>query len=178
MPAWTVRFTAIPDDAECGAIVDAFARRGAHIRFERAQFGRQYALVEADDDRALAALADRAAVFPGPVIALAVSPTVSEALPLLADALGGAGRPSGIVGCETAGGAVLVEWDLDRTDLETIDALIDTELTRYRSGRINALLSPLPDAWLARLAAAALRAPDIQESRILEVQLQRAGFDV
>ena len=179
MPAWTLRFTPVPDDAE-RAVEEACTRMRASVRWERSQFGRQYALVESADS----ALADelsglaQATVFDRPVIALAVSPTVPEALPPLFDALGGCGRPAGVRGCELADGAVIVEWDLDRTPWATIEALIDVELGVFRSGRVNALLSPLPMEWLARLAAYGLNAPEIAAERILEVQLERHGLHV
>jgi hypothetical protein len=172
VPAWTLRFTPPPDDAEAGAVQAACSRHNAIAQWERPRFGRRYALVESAHDGVRDELArTRATVFPGPIIALAVSPTVSEALPQLLSALGGAGRPAGICGCEADAAAAVVEWDLDRTSWETIDSLIDAECARYRCGRVNALLTPLPVAWWARLAAYGLRAPEITSERILEVQL-------
>jgi hypothetical protein len=179
VPAWTVRFTPPPDDVESDAVGAACARSGARLRWERPQFERRYALVESTDEAVRAALSAvaRATVFAGPVIALAVSPTAPEALPRLQDALCGAGRPAGILGCERTGGAVIVEWNLDRTPYETIETLIDVECGVYRCGRVNSLLTPLPIAWLTRIAAHGLHAPEIVPERVLEVQLEMHGID-
>jgi hypothetical protein len=175
----TLRFTPIPDDAERGAVHAVALRSDARIRWEAPQYGRQYALVESSREGSLdaAALAPRATVFSGPIIALAVSPSAPEALPGLWQALGGNGRPAGVVGCDRVADAVIVEWDLDRTPYETIETLIDVECGVYRSARSNALLSPLPLSWLARLAAYGLSAPDITADRILEVALEASDTD-
>ena len=178
MPAWTLRFTPPPDDAETGAVQTVCLRHVAAVQWERPNFGRQYALVESSQDAVRDELAHvRATVFRGPVIALAVSPTTPEALPGLLDALGGAGRPAGVCGCERVENAAIVEWDLERTPWETIEAVIDAECGVYRSGRVNALLTPLPDPWWARLAAHGLRAPEITPERVLEVQLALQDLD-
>jgi hypothetical protein len=155
-------------------------RGGATLQWERAHFGRRYALVEATDSALHDELSAHAhlTVFDRPVIALAVSPTVPEALPRLFDALGGPGRPSGVMGCERVDDTLIVEWDLERTPWDTIEALIDVELHVLRSGRVNMLLTPLPLEWVARLAAHALQAPEITEDRILEEQLKRHGLHV
>ena len=179
MPAWTLRFTPVPDEAERGLVQAAALRSHARVRWEEPQFGRQYALVEAASDAAGAEVAAsaRATLFSGPVIALAVCPCVPEALPGLYDALGGEGRPSGVVGCERYDDAVIVEWDLERTPYETIEALIDVECGVFRAARVNALLTPLPLAWLTRIAAYGLNAPEITPERVLEAQLEAQGVD-
>jgi hypothetical protein len=179
VPAWTLRFTPPPDDAETGAVQAACSRLGASVRWERPGFERRYALIESADDRVRNELARaRATIFPGPVIALAVSPTVPEALPPLLAALGGAGRPAGVYSCERHAGAAIVEWDLERTPWETIEAAIDAECGVYRSGRVNDLLTPLPVAWWTALAAYGLHAPEIVPERVLEVQLALHDLDV
>jgi hypothetical protein len=175
VPAWTLRFTPVPDDAERGTVEAAALRASARVRWQRPRYGRQYALIEAADGAIIEA--PRATRFSGPVIALAVCPSMPEALPGLYDALGGAGRPAGVAGCDRVGDAVIVEWDLDRTPYETIEALIDTECGIYRSGRVHDLIAPLPVAWLARLAAYGLRASEIAPDRVLEVQLEAQGLD-
>jgi hypothetical protein len=177
VPAWTLRLTPFPDDA-LRAVEAVCVRRNAALRAEAAKFARQYAYIEADDTGLrddLSSIAE-VTVFDGPVIALAVSPTVAEALPGLLHALGGPGRPAGILDCARIDDTIIIEWDLDRTAWPTIETLIDVELRILRSGRVNALLSPLPVEWVARLAAYALRAPEITADRILEVQLERHGL--
>jgi len=172
VPAWTLRFAPPPDDAETGAVEALCTRSEASILWERPRFDRRYALVESPQDSIRDELAcTRATVFPGPVIALAVSPTVPEALQPLLSALGGAGRPAGVQACERHGTAAIVEWDMERTPWETLESLIDAECGVYRSGRVNVLLAPLPAAWWARLASYGLRAPELTPERILEVQL-------
>ncbi len=174
MPAWTLRFTPVPDDALVRTVDAIAVRHGARATWERPQFGRRYVLVESAPPAARDefAASTRAALFDGPVIALAVSPSVAEALSPLRDALGGPGGPSGVRGCEIEGDAVILEWDLDRTPYDLIEALIDVELQRYRAARVNALLTPLPLEWLTRLAAYGLHAPEIVPERVLEYQLE------
>jgi hypothetical protein len=115
--------------------------------------------------------------YPTAIIALAVFPAVPEALPFLEQALGGPGRPAGVASCESYdGSAAIVEWDMDRTPAQLVLDLIDVECARFGGGRTAALLSPLPQAWVARLAAAGLRAPEIVPERILDVLVERAGL--
>jgi hypothetical protein len=142
------------------------------------KFDRTYALLEfpdgADSDgSALDAMFSLGA----PTIALAVSPTVTEALPVLTEVLGGRGRPAGVVACERSGHAVIVEWDLDRTPAALILDLIDTELDRFNAGRVTELLTPLSDVWLSRIAAEGLQCPDMAPDRMLETLIARAGLD-
>jgi hypothetical protein len=179
VPLWTLRFTPVPDDAARGAVEALALRSNAHLRWENPRYGRQYALVEATGDQTVdvASFAPRATLFSGPVIALAVCPSIPEALPGLLHALGGPGRPEGVIGCDRLGDAVIVEWDLDRTPYETIETLIDVECGVFRSARSNALLSPLPIPWLARIAAYGLRAPEITAERVLEVALEAQNVD-
>jgi hypothetical protein len=141
------------------------------------KFERAYALVEFSDDTDIAALRLGATIDLGsPTIALAVSPTVSEALPVLAAVLGGAGRPAGIVSCERAVDALIIEWDLEKTSAGLILDSIDTELDRFHSGRVTELLTPLSDAWLSKIAAEGLECADIAPDRILEALVAQAGL--
>jgi len=114
----------------------------------------------------------RAAVFTRPVIALAVSPSVPEALPPLLHALAGPGRPSGVLSCDAYEGGLVVEWDLEITSADVLLGLIDIEMDRFHARRVNELLTPLPLAWSTRIAANGLRAPEITPDRVLEEQLE------
>lgn len=126
-----------------------------------------------------AAAANGAIAYDASVIAIAVFPSVVEALPRLADALGGPGRPAGVRGCEACGGdGVAIEWDLEVTPAAVVLGLVDVELARFAAGRTAELLSPLPPAWIARIAADGLRAPEISPDRMLETLVQRAGLHV
>jgi hypothetical protein len=159
--------------------IDAnIAARGGVARWRVIpKLDRTYALVEFPDDADPDGLVPDAALATGmPIIALAVYPTVIEALPVLVEVLGGAGRPAGVVACERSGDAVVVEWDLERTSSALMLDLIDTELDRFHSGRVTELLSPLSDTWLSRIAAEGLQCPDIAPDRILETLIDRAGL--
>jgi hypothetical protein len=146
---------------------------------ERAQ--RTYALLRCDGDgmpeAVRAVLAGCAAVaYDVPVIALAVYPSVAEALPRLIEAFSGAGRPAGMRACDPCGGGIALEWDLTVTPASLVMDLADAELARFRSGRTNELLTPLPPDWIARIAADGLRTPEIAPERTLETLLERAGL--
>jgi hypothetical protein len=80
-----------------------------------------------------------------------------------------------VLTCESAQGAAIVEWDLDVTAYDVVLRLVDIELDRFRARRVSALLSPLPLAWWARIAAAGLHSPDITVQRVLEEQLEVHG---
>ena len=110
------------------------------------------------------------------IIALAVFPAVAEALPFLYDALGGSGRPAGILACVPCESGIVVEWDPKRTDASIVLGLIDIELRRFNSARTTELLSPLSPETIARVASLQLRAPQIATDRILDVLLERAGL--
>jgi hypothetical protein len=113
-------------------------------------------------------------VYDGTVIALAVFPEVTEALPKLLGALGGTGRPAGVLACRPCRGGVVVEWDPARTRTSLVLGLIDVELQRFHSGRVSELLSPLTADVAAKLAAEGLLAPEIEPHRILELRIDRA----
>jgi hypothetical protein len=178
MSTFSLCFQPEADDALL-AEADAIVRRaGARVAWQNSSAcKRTYGLVEGGDAACAAALreATRAAVLDRPVIALAIFPSVAEALPRILDALGGPGRPAGVLTCESAQGAAIVEWDLDVTAYDVVLRLVDIELDRFRARRVSALLSPLPLAWWARIAAAGLHSPDITVQRVLEEQLEVHG---
>jgi hypothetical protein len=138
--------------------------------------GRSYAVFELPDecDRSTIEHATGLTLYDGAIIALAVSPAVAEALPHLCDALGGPGRPAGVLGCRRNGDAAVIEWDPAVTAPSVVLGLIDVELRRFESGRTAQLLSPIPAALAANLAACGLRAPQIEPGRILELRTRRA----
>jgi hypothetical protein len=90
-------------------------------------------------------------------------------------ALGGPGRPAGVLACDAVPGGTIVEWDLDVTSFEVVLNLVDIEIDRFRAQRVNALLTPLPLAWWTRIGATGLHAPDITPDRVLEEQLEVHG---
>lgn len=165
------------DDARRVAIDDAVNREGGTIVWRTSEAaGCSYALLELPDeyDRAAIRAVPGAAAFDGPIIALAVFPAVAEALPALVEALGGPGRPAGVLGCRPCTGGAIVEWDPDVTDPRVVLGLIDVELGRFGSGRVAELLSPMPRALVAKVAASGLHAPQIQPQRILDLRIGRA----
>jgi hypothetical protein len=178
MSAFSIRFQPEADDAllaEADAIVQRF---GARVTWEQSPAcKRTYGLVESADAACASALreATRAAVLDRPIIALAITPSLAEALPPLLHALGGPGRPAGVLSCEAIGGAAIVEWDLDATAIDVVLGLVDIEIARFRARRVNALLTPLPLQWWTRIAASGLRSPDITVARVLEEQLEVHG---
>ncbi|HEY6449509.1 MAG TPA: hypothetical protein VIX60_02385 [Candidatus Cybelea sp.] len=165
------------DGARRAAIDDAVLREGGKAVWRTSEAAAcSYALVELPDGYDSAALRalSGATAYDTVVIALAVFPAVAQAIPALLDALGGRGRAAGVLRCRACTGGVLVEWDPDVTDARVIIGLIDLELERFGSGRVAELLSPLPDALIAKVAASGLEAPQITQERILELRIDRA----
>lgn len=165
------------DDARRAAVDEVVAGQGGSAFWRTSPTtGRSYALFELPDecDRTTIERATGPTLYDGAIIALAVSPAVAEALPHLCDALGGPGRPAGVLGCRRNGDAAVVEWNPAITAPSVILGLIDVELRRFSSGRTARLLSPIPAAIAAKLAASGLRAPQIEPARILELRTRRA----
>ncbi len=172
MPAFTVRYTPVPCDDVRSSLADFARRDGASLSWQdNALFNRSYALIE-NASAGFPRTQNGATVFETPVIALAIRPNVAEALPSLVDALAGSGAPSGVLSCEENSGALIVEWNLDRTPANVVLALADVELARFGSGRVNALLTPLPLAWWTSIASAGLQAPEIAPDRVLEALIE------
>lgn len=136
---------------------------------------RSYALLELPDATSAAAIAAASGgtVYEKPVIALALFPAVPEALPPLAEALGGSGGPAGILSCVCRSNAAIVEWDPAITTTRVIFELVDVELARFHSGRVAEVLSPLPPWVVVRLAAEGLQAPQVEPARVLELRMGR-----
>jgi hypothetical protein len=162
------------DGAQRAAIDAVIARSGGTSSWRMAA-GRSYALLDvpdaydAGDLRALF----RGTVYDRPVIALALFPAVEEALPMLREALMGAGRPAGILASYACDRGVVVEWDPAITEARLVLALADVELQRFGSGRVAELLSPLPPATAAAIAASGLQAPQVEPHHILELGIER-----
>ena len=144
-----------------------------------ARVGRTYGLIDLPDAQAAASIGaavPRARVYDAPIIALALYPSVAQALPPLAQALGGPGKPAGMLACDPIDGGLVLEWDPERSSAAVVLGVVDVELERFRSGKTAELLAPLAPAWVARIAAEGLRAPDIAPERILETLIARAGL--
>jgi len=173
---WSVAYITLsiggtPDERRREAIDETVRLQGGRTTWRaHPEIGRTYALLEsaAFDAQAINAVAGTQA-YETAVIALAVSPAVPQALPVLQEALGGPGRPAGILACHPFPGGVVVEWDPDISRAELVLRLIDAELRRFASGRTAEVLAPLPTATIAKIAAEGLRAPEIRLDRVLEV---------
>jgi hypothetical protein len=175
----TLSVDGVADSGAREEIDEAVRRQGGRTVWRtHSNVARSYALVElpdAHDAGALRALCS-GVVYETPIIALAVSPTVPQALPGILDALGGPGRPGGIRSCRPCRGdaGVVVEWDPNVSSAQLVLGLIDVELGRFASGRTTELLSPLPEAVVAKIASDGLRAPEIAPARVLELLIDDA----
>ncbi len=162
---------------ELRAAVEAIVERiGGTVTWRCSEsLQRSYALLKVPDIAIAAEIkaTTHGTAYDKPIIALAVFPTVPEALPPLLEALGGRGRPAGVFSCIAREGAAIVEWDPAITPSRTIIELIDVELARFHSGRSAELLAPLPPSVAAGVAAAGLQAPQIDPERILELRIER-----
>jgi hypothetical protein len=187
----TIGAGSILDSAQHTAIEAAVRAAGGSAQWRHSdRAGRSYALLhfphdaEAQASHAAelvraAAAANGSVLYDSPVIALAVFPTVAEALPLLLSALGGEGRPAGVRACTPCeNGGMVVAWDLERTPATIVLGVVDVELARFAAGRSVELLTPLAPHWIAQLAADGLGTPEISDDRILEALVRRAGLHV
>jgi hypothetical protein len=146
-------------------------RSNAHVE-------RTYGLLDAAQPAAVDALraVTSATVYDGAIIALAVYPAPAEALPALLDALGGPGRPSGILECALSRDGLVVEWDPGRASTAVVMTLIDVELRRFAATRTAELLTPLPETVVTQICAEGLAAPELSPERILETLVDKAGL--
>jgi hypothetical protein len=179
VPASTLRSDVPLLDSVRATIASAIALRGGTVTWrDDARSGRTYGLIELPEDAAAvrAVVREAVTVFEAPIIALAVSPTVPEALPGLLEAFNGSGAPEGVISCAIVDGSLILEWDPARTSAQLVLALLDVELMRFACGRTAELLAPLPDAVLAQIASDGLGTPEIASNRVLETLLERMGF--
>ena len=103
------------------------------------------------------------------IIALAIEPQQADALPALAQVLGGEGGPAGVTGADVAQGCLLLEFQPTTTPWKTIKVLMDGELLRFGNpARITTLLSPLWPEIEAQIAADGLQCPQLQTDRVIE----------
>jgi hypothetical protein len=165
----SVRFADVLAASERAAATRTLRSAGATATSWNEAAGRTYTLVEfaALDtcERTIAAFPD-ARVSAPPDVVLRVTPDLPRRLPALAETLGGAGRPGGVVASAAERDAIVVEIDARTTPLATIVALIDVE-TGARARRIEPVL-PLDDDTLASFAGWILGEPSLDATRILE----------
>ena len=140
-----------PDDSRRDAIeAIAQARNGRALWRFNPSAGRSYALLELPDGVDL------------PEVAIAPTEVAYEAL-------GGPGRPAGVLACRPCPQGVIIEWEPDCGGIDIVMKVVDVELRRFRSGRRAELLSPMTPGLSAKIAASGMSAPEIAEDRILEL---------
>jgi hypothetical protein len=179
VPASTLRSDLILHDSVRATVESAVAARGGRVTWrDDAGSSRTYGLIELPEDAPAvrAVVREPVVVYEAPIIALAVSPTVPEALPPLLEAFSGPGRPDAVLSCEASNGRLILEWNPSRTKSALVFALLDTELRRFASGRTAELLAPLPESVAAQIAAEGLSTPEIASNRVLETLLERMGI--
>ena len=173
----TLSIDGVLDSKRRAEIEDAVRRAGGTAVWRSSErANRTYALFELPDgyDHAAIRTVSEGVVYDKAVIALALFPAVSEALPFVLEALGGTGRPAGVLACRPCAGGAVVEWDPDVTLAAVVLGVADAELRRFASGRVAELLSPLPPSVAAKVAASGLRAPQIDARQVLELRIDRA----
>ncbi len=106
-----------------------------------------------------------------PLVVLRVKPSHPRMLDRLSHALGGDGRPAGIVGAAHDGDALIVEIEPRRTALALVVALIDVELRGAPARTIEPLV-PLDDATLAAFVGDVLAVPELDTTRIIETHVE------
>lgn len=169
--ARTLRIDA-PPSAALWDRVAALAREGVRVRVSDSRAAsRSYALIEGPegvDPVELEQLVPDGHWYDAAIIALAIEPLPADALPVLAEALGGAGAPAGVCDCVVDGSGLILEFRPEVTPASLVLRIIDVELRRYGASRRTQLLTPLSARTAAAIAAQGLQAPEIASDRILE----------
>ena len=166
----SIRFDRVLAQGERAVAVRALNSCGAKATsWAVARSGRSYAVAKLTTECDVNALREQlgARVDEPPLLVLDVVPDDPERVPALAHALGGAGRPAGVVDAKPSGDALTVELNEATTPLRLIIDVIDAELERSPGRRITPLFR-LEDATVTALAAASLRAPEIGVVRLVE----------
>ena len=99
----------------------------------------------------------------------------ADAREAVRSAVFGAGRPAGVVRCETVGSELIIDVIDATTPIELVVQIADIELRRFSLPRRARLIGDLPDATAARIAGAGLGEPDLTVARIIETYLPAEG---
>jgi hypothetical protein len=178
--ARTLRIDAPPSDRVRSRVVAALSHDGLHVRFGSGNIARTYILVEgsaATDPSELRARLPDARAYDEAIIALAIEPTPRDALPALAEALGGRGAPAGVLDAQIFGDEIVIELRPSVTPPSMVFRIVGVELQRFQGFRRTQLLTPLPTDLVARIAGEGLQAPEISAERILESLLEAAHVE-
>ena len=184
MSAFTLRFQPQLDDSEVAAAEAIVKQSGGKVTWQQsAACKRTYGLVENAGAACATSLreATRATVFDRPVIALAVFPSVREALPPVMHALGGPGGPAGVLACEPCGdGAVVVRGDEHDVRGRGEAGQQPGEVQAVEPGhpdvqehRVQALALDEHPAQVAQRGRGVLRAGDPPDPRVLAEQVDQ-----
>ncbi|MDQ2907888.1 MAG: hypothetical protein M3R44_00885 [Candidatus Eremiobacteraeota bacterium] len=181
----SVRFAGALDDAERGSAERLLRSAQARVTSWKATASRTYALLElGPSGDAVSAVAEllidrfeRARIDAPPLLVLNVRPAHAGALGRLTDALGGPGRPAGIIDVTADDDALLVELDSRRTPLALVVALIDVELAVQPGRTIEPLLG-LDDENLAAFTSEFLGIGVLDASRIIETHVAALEADI
>ena len=172
----SVRFDRVLADAERAEAARVMLSAEAKVGSWNVQSaaGRTYALLSLGLETDAQALggALRARIDEPALVVLSIAVPERRALEALGEALGGAGRPAGVVDCRLAGDALLVELDESSTPLSLLVDLVDVVL-RGAGGRSLFPLLGLRDESLAAFAGTTLAEPALDASRLIETWLER-----
>jgi hypothetical protein len=166
----TARFDRVLTHSERAAAVRALDSVGAKVAsWATSRSGRTYALLEIANDASIDSIraAIEARIDAPPSVVLDVVPRDRDRVDALTKALSGAGAPAGVNDVRSSGDALTLELDDAVTPLRLIVDVIDAEL-EPSPGRQIVPLFPLSDATATAFAAATLRAPEIDVTRLLE----------
>jgi hypothetical protein len=144
---------------------------GAHVTSWSDAAERSYALLAVPADCLLSDQFSGARVDEPPLAVLRITPARALGVDALERALGGAGRPLGVVEARRAGSAFVVAVKPDVTSLGFLVALIETALAGHSGGTIEPLL-PFDDAALTELAGSLLAEPRLDAQRLIETHLE------
>lgn len=141
-----------------------------HVRPERTYA--LFALPDGYDACVFARAAGAQRVDDPALVVLEVIPDEPRRREALARALGGAGRPAGIVDAVRTHRGILVELDAARTPLSLVIDVVDTELELAPGRKIVPLLA-LDDAAMTAAARDILGDPAIDVSRLIETYTEQ-----
>jgi hypothetical protein len=167
-----VRIDGVLAEEEREVVAQVMSSLGAHPSSLRShgRLGRTYGLLELDEHCDLAllskALADARFTEPPPAI-VEIVPDHERRLPALVHALGGPGRPAGVLDAVSTAHSLVLEIDVTKTALSLILDIVDVELQTAPGRRIIPII-PLTDTMLAALARDLVGDPALDISRLIE----------
>ncbi len=170
----SIRFDRVLAQGERAAAIRALDSCGAKATsWAVARCGRSYAIARLTPECDLSALRETlgARADEPALVVVDVIPRDPERIGSLVQALAGAGGPAGVVDVKASGDALTVELNQATTSLRLLVDVIDAELECSPGRRILPLF-PLSDATLTGFAAATLRAPEIDLSRLVETHTE------